>query len=182
MAGVAPVGNGEQPSMIQHQTAQPRAADYFIDHYGVLRQRPQTEPVSRREGIHAVLIQSDRLLVVRPADADWLELPGGGIEPGETPAQALARELREEAGLDLGVDTLRWRVETHVQHRYFSSKNGAFWNYGQRYVLLLPEQDPAFGQPSEAGNAPLWIPLDSLNTHRIHHCHRSGIDRLLTSA
>ncbi|WP_306937637.1 NUDIX domain-containing protein [Streptomyces phaeochromogenes] len=54
----------------------------------------------------AVLITnpSDDLLIVHPSkdDAPW-QLPGGIVEQGESPLDAVRREGREELGLDLDV-------------------------------------------------------------------------------
>jgi len=55
-----------------------------------------------RQAVRALVIDSaERLLLTRydfPGRSVWAP-PGGGIERGETPEQALARELAEEAGL-----------------------------------------------------------------------------------
>jgi 8-oxo-dGTP diphosphatase len=57
------------------------------------------------------------LITQRPARATlpllW-EFPGGKVEPGETDAQALARELREEMAISVQVGE---RV-IHVEHSY----------------------------------------------------------------
>ncbi len=49
----------------------------------------------------AALIRDDRsrlLVQLRAEDGEW-SLPGGALEPGETPAQAVRREVLEETGL-----------------------------------------------------------------------------------
>ncbi|MEV0003410.1 NUDIX hydrolase [Micromonospora sp. NPDC050980] len=43
----------------------------------------------------------DRVLLVEPAYQAWWEIPGGCVEDGESPWQAVVRECREELGLDL---------------------------------------------------------------------------------
>lgn len=60
--------------------------------------------------VGAVVLDGDRLLLAQRAPGGahgglW-EFPGGKVEPGESDAQALARELREELGVDATVGEL----------------------------------------------------------------------------
>ncbi|MFJ2362496.1 NUDIX hydrolase [Pseudomonas sp. NPDC087697] len=47
-----------------------------------------------------ICADNGQILFVRKEKSKWT-LPGGKVEPGETPAAAAARELREETGLDI---------------------------------------------------------------------------------
>lgn len=58
--------------------------------------------------VKAIVIHEGKILImkrVRPSSdgLGWWELPGGGLEYGETPHEALIRELKEETGLDIKI-------------------------------------------------------------------------------
>ncbi len=56
-----------------------------------------------RPGAYAVLAAgSDLLLTHQMAPEPEFQLPGGGIDPGESPLQALHREVMEETGWTIG--------------------------------------------------------------------------------
>lgn len=59
-------------------------------------------PMQVGAGVGGVVVKDDRLLMVHRAGAHgaglW-SIPGGWMEVGESPAQAAAREVREETGV-----------------------------------------------------------------------------------
>ena len=65
-------------------------------------------------GVRVIVLDSDnRILMVKhdhPERTVWM-VPGGGIEEGESSAQAAAREVLEETGLEVEITGLIWHVE-----------------------------------------------------------------------
>jgi len=70
------------------------------DHLRELRRRVGHEPVLQVPSVSvAVRDQAGRVLLARHSEGGAWVLPGGAIEPGESPADAAVREAWEETGL-----------------------------------------------------------------------------------
>lgn len=70
---------------------------------------PAAGPPMARPRVAAGLLIRDgwgRILLVRPTYKKGWDIPGGYVEPGESPAQAAAREVIEELGVPIQPGTL----------------------------------------------------------------------------
>lgn len=52
-----------------------------------------------RVAIRVLIIQNNKVLLVKEADDDWWALPGGGVDHGKTIESTLVREVEEELGV-----------------------------------------------------------------------------------
>jgi 8-oxo-dGTP pyrophosphatase MutT (NUDIX family) len=52
-----------------------------------------------RVATRALIVQNNRVLLVKESSDDWWALPGGGIDHGETVESSLVREVEEELGV-----------------------------------------------------------------------------------
>jgi 8-oxo-dGTP diphosphatase len=103
--------------------------------------------------VGAAIVRDGRLLACRrtaptAAVGRW-ELPGGKVEPGESHAAALVREVREELAVDIEVS--RWLAgETPI---------------GDRLFLRVAFATIAVGEPVPVEHdAVVWLGADELDT------------------
>lgn len=91
-----------------------------------------------RVSLKAVIL-NDRgeILVVKEAGRDWWDIPGGGIDHGETIKSALARELLEEVGYEGEFEFKSLLVE---DPRYLNGLN----LYQMRLTFLVKPETMAF--------------------------------------
>jgi 8-oxo-dGTP diphosphatase len=106
---------------------------------------PKPLPKLQRVAAYALVLRDEQILLTRlasriSADEKW-HLPGGGVDHGENPRDALVREIREETGLD---------AEVGDTARVYSAHLPSMWRKGRRwdYQALRIVYDA-------------WVPVDA---------------------
>jgi len=106
-----------------------------------------------RPGVYAILPRKGSLLLTFQAEPEpEFQLPGGGIDPGESPVAALHREVFEETG---------WHIA--APRRIGAFRRFAFMpEYGiwaeKVCTIYLARPVRRIGPPTEPGHTALWMP------------------------
>ena len=111
-----------------------------------------------RPGAYAILPREGQLLLTYQGDPHFeFQLPGGGIDPGESPIQALHREVFEETG---------WRIGKPMRlgvFRRFTYMPEYGVNAEKICHIYLARPVRPHGPPSEAGHEAVWMnPRDAI--------------------
>lgn len=119
------------------------------------------------------LVDAGRLLMLKrrkePFSGHWTA-PGGKIRPGETPLDAVVREMREETGLEI--------IDPRLK-AICSESGDEFYNW----LLFIFRAHRFEGEPRESDEGVLeWIPLEELPGRRLPDVDRHVLSYVLDDA
>ncbi|MEL7103226.1 MAG: phosphonate metabolism protein/1,5-bisphosphokinase (PRPP-forming) PhnN [Pseudomonadota bacterium] len=118
----------------------------------LFRKRTRQGIARPRPGAYLIARRGDEILF---ALTDEYNLPGGGIEAGETAVQALEREVMEETGYRLSPPA----IHLCDASCYNMEKSGESWHKLHRFFVADVEH---FTKPTEPDHKPVWVNASSI--------------------
>jgi 8-oxo-dGTP pyrophosphatase MutT (NUDIX family) len=128
------------------------------------RTEPNGAPRVQRAGAYAVLAHDGRILLTRLAYTKVWTLPGGGIDHGESPLDAVRREVLEETGLPLTEARL---LDVDSVHFTGHAPDGTLEDFHAVRVLYtgtVPlDVEPRVVEVGGSSDAAAWRPIAELD-------------------
>ena len=112
-----------------------------------------------RPGAYAVLLKGEQMLLTHQAEPEpEFQLPGGGIDPGESPVVALMREVFEETGYRMAKPR-----RLGAFRRFTFMPEYDLWAE-KLCTIYLATPTLRIGAPSEPGHEAVWMDVNTATT------------------
>lgn len=130
----------------------------------------------RRPGAYVLLHSGDQILTTVQFGLETeIQLPGGGIDPGEAPLPALHREVLEETGWKMQLDR-----KLGVFRRFTFMPEYEIWAEKLCHIYL-GRPTLRIGPPLEADHIPLWLGLNEAASELANAGDRAFVDAYVRS-
>ena len=93
-----------------------------------------------RHSARSIIIKDGKVAMIHSLKYDYYKFPGGGIENGESPVEAMIRETREEAGLAVIPESVREYGYVHRIQRSDYDPTECFVQDNYYYLCKAMEQ------------------------------------------
>lgn len=113
-----------------------------------------------REAVRGIIIENGKILLIYSEKTKDYKLPGGGVEKYETYTEALIREVKEEAGLEVKVEKEVLRVMEYDEGQFGDSELFKMLSiyYTCKIIKSLSQNLDLF--EIELGFKPVWLEID----------------------
>ena len=148
--------------------------------------------VFRRDSARCICIRGGKIMMVHSKKYEYYKFPGGGIEEGETLAEAMIREAREEAGLVVLPETVSEYGMVPRKSRSEEPDIACFMQENYYFTCRAEEELTQTEQDdyeAEEGFTPVWVTPEEVirvdrGTHlkdgkRVMGMRESGVLELL---
>ncbi|MEP7023945.1 MAG: NUDIX domain-containing protein [Actinomycetota bacterium] len=114
---------------------------------------------------------SGHILLIRRTDNNYWSIPGGGVEPGESVSQAVAREVREETGIDCKATSLVG-IYSNPSHVAAYDDGEVRQEFSICFIAQILGGSIATSQESSEVK---FVPLEEVAEYEMHPSIRLGI-------
>lgn len=134
----------------------------------------------RHVGAYGLLEHEGEILLIlktRGPYRGWYDLPGGGIEFGEEPLDALRREFVEETGLSVVEQRLLGVMSNRVLWQTDSGESEDLHHIGLIYAVAVAHRDGLITEPDgEDSGGAVWIARENLKGVALTPFARAAIE------